>query len=393
MNILSRLHVLGTSLMEGKCKFTNEVQILGKIKFGDRNGIETIDSNISYNKSLQSISFITNSTKIMDLKPDSLVSYKKIIPTGGIFISEGLSWGPGSSPQSFGSLNAGGSDIIGLKGLFWKTSCQGSKEGILMPKTSGDTYSTDLSRYNVFKMLNDHMYFDDWKMANSITKSVICKELALMTTTDPSNMIIKATLLPSGSERYMDFYMGDDANTKDGYRYRFNSSVYGEYSLMDLTPGNSGPKSILTVYGDIHADRVHNALWNDYAEYFEKSETEVIEPGDIICISNDSDNYTKTTSAYQNTVVGVCSDSYGHILGGTNDEESNKNNFTPIGLSGRVDVKVIGRVRKGDLIVSSDIPGVGMKADLNIPGTVVGKAVQNKDTDDIEKVKILIMNI
>src|SRR3712207_6988787 len=38
-----------------------------------------------------------------------------------------------------------------------------------------------------------------------------------------------------------------------------------------------------------------------------------------------------------------------------------RSKYIPIGLSGRVSVKAIGKINKGDLLVSSDIAGVAMK--------------------------------
>ena len=89
-------------------------------------------------------------------------------------------------------------------------------------------------------------------------------------------------------------------------------------------------------------------------------------------------------------VVGVYSDSYGHCLGGTGS--NNEENFIPVGLAGRVDVKVYGKIEEGDLLVASLYKGVAMKADKYIPGTVIGKALES-NTDEFSKIKMLIMNI
>lgn len=148
----------------------------------------------------------------------------------------------------------------------------------------------------------------------------------------------------------------------------------------------------LNYNGYFYATRVYNAVYNDYAEYFEKGDT-VVEPGDVIMCSEDNDNeYVKSNGAYNNLVVGVCSDSYGHILGGEG-KESDDDNFIPLGLSGRVRVKVIGDVKKGDLLVTSDIPGVAMKSEQYIPGTVIGKALESHTGNQINRIKMLIMNI
>ena len=115
------------------------------------------------------------------------------------------------------------------------------------------------------------------------------------------------------------------------------------------------------------APLIYNAVFNDYAEFYEKGED--TEPGHIIALSQNSNNelYVKASKENPN-IVGVHSDSFGHIVGGEsplNNEdpiEYNKKNFIPVGLVGRVKTFISGPVEKGDKIkLSPTIPGVGVK--------------------------------
>ena len=115
----------------------------------------------------------------------------------------------------------------------------------------------------------------------------------------------------------------------------------------------------LNYNGYLYASRVYNAYYNDYAEFFEKGEE--LEPGDVICKNQMKNKYIKSYNQYDKQVVGVYSDSYGHCLGGTGAD--NEENFIPVGLAGRVDVKVCGLVQEGDLLVSSRFPGIGYECD------------------------------
>lgn len=163
----------------------------------------------------------------------------------------------------------------------------------------------------------------------------------------------------------------------------------GNIRIRTGVDGSHGAQFRFSGDGSFTAPRVYNAVYNDYAEYFEKDDlNETFEPGDIIVSHNDK--YTKSTKEYQKNVIGVCSDSYGHILGGIGNIEEDNKNCIPVGLAGRVFVKVVGKVEEGDVIVSSNIPGVGMVANEFKMGTIIGKAVQSKDTDEIGKVKIVI---
>lgn len=162
----------------------------------------------------------------------------------------------------------------------------------------------------------------------------------------------------------------------------------------DSKPSNFSDSNSKKLFynGYFYANRVYNAVYNDYAEYFEKGNT-IVEPGDVvICDDDNNKSYIKSSEAYSRLVVGVCSDTYGHLLGGEG-KASDEDNYIPIGLSGRVNVKVTGDVKKGDLLVTSDIPGVAQASTQYIPGTVIGKALENHCGNSIDRISMLIMNI
>lgn len=151
--------------------------------------------------------------------------------------------------------------------------------------------------------------------------------------------------------------------------------------------------------GALTATKVYNAVYNDYAEYFPKGEE--TEPGDIIMldINSDKEQYIKAIK-HKGRVVGVHSDTYGHILGGENPvdcidfEEYNNKYYIPVGLCGRCYVKVIGKINKGDFIVPSEIAGIGRayNKDLDDRNDIVGFIVETDDRVDIRKLKMKIKN-
>lgn len=139
----------------------------------------------------------------------------------------------------------------------------------------------------------------------------------------------------------------------------------------------------LNYNGYFYATRVYNAVYknNDYAEFFERAED--TEPGDVISYING--RYGKSKAAYDPCVVGVHSDTYGYCVGG--DEASG---MIPVGLAGRVQVKVTGDVQPGKLLVASDIPGVAMQADRYVPETIIGKALDHHAGSSIDRIRMLI---
>lgn len=155
---------------------------------------------------------------------------------------------------------------------------------------------------------------------------------------------------------------------------------------LDKTGGTlTGP----LVGTEITADKIYGAVWNDYAEWFEKENIEdEFEVGDICSWKENG----VVLSEYSDiNVIGVVSNTYGHILGGNplEDMEENNKNFVPIGLIGRVKVKVIGSVNKGDLIISAG-GGIGQVNNEASNQQIVGKALESSDDKEIKLITILI---
>jgi hypothetical protein len=62
-----------------------------------------------------------------------------------------------------------------------------------------------------------------------------------------------------------------------------------------------------------------------------------------------------------------------------------------IALVGRVPCKVVGKIRKGDLLITSGITGVAVAASGDVKvGTIVGKALTNYDSDHIGTIEIAV---
>lgn len=154
----------------------------------------------------------------------------------------------------------------------------------------------------------------------------------------------------------------------------------------------------MTASEDIHAKRVFEAVYNDYAELMPRGED--TEPGDIIALDTNSqqEKYVKATNL-SSRIAGIHSDEYGMLIGGeqVNDGEDflekNLPLFIPVSLAGRVHTKVIGPVNTGDCIVLSHIPGVGRAAkpcEYVDPCKVVGYAVEGDDLTEQRRLKVRV---
>ena len=83
------------------------------------------------------------------------------------------------------------------------------------------------------------------------------------------------------------------------------------------------------------------------------------------------------------------------LIGGEETEShaeyysKNEKKFIPVGLAGRVKVKVVGKVLKGQYIGLGNLPGIGSMVDYLSPYKV-GIALEDKLNEEIGLVKILI---
>lgn len=147
----------------------------------------------------------------------------------------------------------------------------------------------------------------------------------------------------------------------------------------------------------VEGNKVTSAVWNDYAELFERGSK--TEPGDLIAldVTADKEQYTLATKS-NNRVVGVHTDEYGFLIGGEQQPETqdylqyNLPRFIPVGLAGRCHVKLKGTCKRGDYLVPSDVPGVAEVYNDKVDNilTIFGIACENKISEDIERVRVYL---
>jgi hypothetical protein len=134
----------------------------------------------------------------------------------------------------------------------------------------------------------------------------------------------------------------------------------------------------------------------DLAELFDvKGDRASYEEGDILIISKSGDRQVEKSNApYSSLVAGVYATKPGVILTEEN-LDSDLSDKVPMGVVGVIPTKVClegGIIERGDLLVTSSVPGVAMKANPNKVkvGQVLGKALQGYNSETIGKIKVLV---
>ena len=135
----------------------------------------------------------------------------------------------------------------------------------------------------------------------------------------------------------------------------------------------------ISANGTIEAGNI-KAKYQDVAEWVPSSEQ--LSAGTVVVLdSTKSNQVTSSTVSYDTRVAGVVSEQPGIALG---EKSAGK---VLVATTGRVRVKVDasrGPIHIGDLLVTSDVPGVAMKSEavnlggvqIHRPGTLIGKALE-----------------
>ena len=127
------------------------------------------------------------------------------------------------------------------------------------------------------------------------------------------------------------------------------------------------------------------ALYADVAERF--AADEILEPGTVVELGG-SKEITRSTEDLSENVFGVISTRPAYTMNGGAGENDT---HPPVAMTGRVPVKCIGAVRKGDRLVSAG-DGVARSAR---PGeatafNVIGRSLENKTTMDIGAIEAIV---
>jgi hypothetical protein len=163
----------------------------------------------------------------------------------------------------------------------------------------------------------------------------------------------------------------------DGSNLLLNSQSTGTVGIGTATP-NSSYK--LDVNGDVRVSGNISAKYQDVAEWVPSSEK--LPAGTVVVLDSTKTNQVTSSSvSYDTRVAGVVSEQPGIALG-----EKSENKIL-VATTGRVRVRADASknpIHIGDLLVTSDVPGMAMKSEpimiggrrIHAPGTLIGKALE-----------------
>ena len=112
------------------------------------------------------------------------------------------------------------------------------------------------------------------------------------------------------------------------------------------------------------------------------------EPGTVLIIGGSAE-VTEVTKQNSPAIAGVVSTEPAHLMNSTLEGD----NVVAVALKGRVPVKVVGAVRKGDVLIASNTPGHAQAAPFNgyhAGASAIGVAISENLTSGTGVVEALI---
>ncbi len=127
-----------------------------------------------------------------------------------------------------------------------------------------------------------------------------------------------------------------------------------------------------------------------YADLAERYTSDSNYEAGTVLIFGGEEEVTESTQRLDKRIAGIVSTDPAYLM------NSALENSVAVGLQGRVPCKVVGEIRKGDLMVSSATPGhaEAWRDESNPPaGSVIGKALENKTGASTDVIEVVVGRI
>ena len=150
----------------------------------------------------------------------------------------------------------------------------------------------------------------------------------------------------------------------------------------NILTGNNSGLGLVKGKWTLDAGAQFEATYADLAEYYEGDQE--YEPGTVLVFGGDKE-VTTTTQLNDTRSAGVVSTDPAYTM-----NHAQTGIRVCIALAGRVPCKVVGRVKKGDMLTTAATPGYAVKALNPTLGSIIGKALEDKDYGEAGVIQVAI---
>jgi hypothetical protein len=156
----------------------------------------------------------------------------------------------------------------------------------------------------------------------------------------------------------------------------------GSLTTTAITAGSAGTAGTITGTWTLGVGSTLQATYADLAERY--SSDQQYEAGTVVMIGGERE-VTLATNDGRYRLAGIVSTNPAYVLNSTCADS------VVIALTGRVPCKVVGPVRKGDLLTISDThSGVACATVSYVPGTIIGRALSDYSGDGVGVIEVKV---
>jgi hypothetical protein len=216
---------------------------------------------------------------------------------------------------------------------------------------------------------------------NVISTSGTNASNAVITTTgtlDTSSGTLKATAITTGAPATAGTIVGQ---WSVGSSSQIDLTL-GTLKSTTLTTGADATSGTIQGSWSLTGASKFQATYADLAEYYEGDQD--YESGTVLVFGGDKE--VTTSNTFNDTrLAGVVTTNPAYVM-----NKDQKGIAVCLALAGRVPCKVVGRVKKGDLLTTSATPGCAVKATNPQVGSIIGKAIEDKDYDSVGVIEVAV---
>jgi len=153
--------------------------------------------------------------------------------------------------------------------------------------------------------------------------------------------------------------------------------------ILNLQANGTGNIGSASSYFNTAHVKATSAQYADVAERYLADANYPV--GTVLVIGGDNE-VTQSNTAGQTSIAGTVSENPGVLMNRGLEGE----HVVAVALLGRVPCRVTGVINKGDLLMSSDFPGVACKLENYTPGCVIGKALESYSNNTEGTIEIMV---
>ena len=246
---------------------------------------------------------------------------------------------------------------------------------------SVDVGSLKINTYSVLSTSGTTLTITTPGAQNVISTSGTNASNAVITTTgtlDTSSGTLKATAITTGAPATAGTIVGQ-------WAVQASSQIdftLGTLKSTTLTTGADATSGTIQGTWSLTGASKFQATYADLAEFYEGDQD--YEPGTVLVFGGDKE-VTTSTIFNDTRLAGIVTTDPAYVM-----NKDQKGIAVCLALAGRVPCRVVGRVKKGDLLTTSATPGCAVKATNPQVGSIIGKAIEDKDYDSVGVIEVAV---